>query len=329
MNLSNRLVVVLKRDKLHVFIFRVIRYLLGWYVDTVNNVKYRMLRVYSISGVIKTVLGSKMLLDFSDSGLSKDLVLNGIREKHATEMLPEFIKDGDVVFDIGANIGYYALYEAILVGDSGKVYAFEPVVNNFNKLKSNLNLNLISNMELYNLAMGDDPGTRSIYLADKGNWCSLKLSDHIRVDGKVITQDTDVSTLDNFVLEHGVFPDMIRMDVEGYEYEILHGFSDFISSDNPLKIFMEFHVDALGDNANELLDILNENGFVFRGGASRELRYRSKILSFLFDWLSNKIQPYGAGIIPSMSIEELKTVLSYGELYPQLMFERKGCTHGD
>ena len=84
--------------------------------------------------ILRKIQGSKMYLDISDPGISKELLFKGIHEDMATRVLKQEIKKGMTTVDIGANLGYYALLEASIVGDEGKVIAFEPVPRNFNIL---------------------------------------------------------------------------------------------------------------------------------------------------------------------------------------------------
>ena len=66
-----------------------------------------------------------MYLNLNDFGLSKYLFLNGIREPECTKIMKQELKSGMTIAEIGANIGYYALMEATIIGDSGKIYAIE------------------------------------------------------------------------------------------------------------------------------------------------------------------------------------------------------------
>jgi protein-L-isoaspartate O-methyltransferase len=85
-----------------------------------------------------------MYLRIRDKGVSRQLALVGVREKFSTETLQGELREGDCVVDIGANIGYYALMEARLVGSYGKVYAIEPVSYNFQLLENNIQLKKLS-----------------------------------------------------------------------------------------------------------------------------------------------------------------------------------------
>ena len=89
---------------------------------------------------LKEIHGNKMYLDPSDIGLSKELLLSGTREELQTKIIKEMVKKGMVVLEIGANLGYYALIEASIIGKEGKIYAIEPVPRNFEILNKNIDI---------------------------------------------------------------------------------------------------------------------------------------------------------------------------------------------
>lgn len=206
--------------------------------------------------IVKDVQGSKMCLNISDKGVSRELAMVDIREKLLTGTLQGELKEGDCVLDIGANIGYYALMEARLVGSKGKVYAVEPVPHNIQLLQESVKLNNYNNIETFQQAIGQDDGTLSLYISDHPNWCSVYPS------GKVMGQiDVVVNSLDSF-LKNKRRPDIIRMDVEGYEYEIVNGMRSLLESRVPLRLFIEFHPDIMGrQRAADLLSLLKQHRF--------------------------------------------------------------------
>ncbi len=89
--------------------------------------------------------GNKMFLDKNDSLL---LSINKIYEENETNFFKNSINKGDIVIDIGANIGYYTLLFARLVGNTGKVYAFEPDPRNCLLLEKNIQINNHKNIIL-------------------------------------------------------------------------------------------------------------------------------------------------------------------------------------
>lgn len=243
----------LRREGLINFCRRLLIFLiLEWWAYLVAAIKY----FGKDSLVVKDIQGSKMRLSIRDKGVSRELALVDIREKLFTETLQGELREGDCVLDIGANIGYYALMEARLVGPHSKVYAIEPVPYNIRLLEDNIQLNNYDNIETFQLAIGQHDGTLPLYLSDHPNWCSFYPS------GKVTGQiDVAVNSLDSFLKDKRC-PNIIRIDVEGYEYEIANGMRSILESNVPLALFIEFHPDIMGtQRAVEFLSILRHHQF--------------------------------------------------------------------
>ena len=87
--------------------------------------------------VLKTVNGYKMILYPHKKGVHKDLLIHSTREPESTNFLKAKVKEGDVVLEAGANIGYYALLSAKLIGERGFVYCVEPSSENYEFLRKN------------------------------------------------------------------------------------------------------------------------------------------------------------------------------------------------
>jgi hypothetical protein len=118
--------------------------------------------VSRLKSTLAEVDGHKMFLDSRDSlGLS----IFSIHEPLETGLVKEKIKKGDVVLDIGANIGYYTLIFAKLVGEEGKVFAFEPEPTNFSLLEKNVEINGYKNVVLIQKAVSNETGKIRLYLS--------------------------------------------------------------------------------------------------------------------------------------------------------------------
>jgi len=184
--------------------------------------------------IVREIQGSKMFLNLDDFGLSKYLFLNGIREPECTRIFKQQLKEGMVIADIGANIGYYALMEANIIGDKGKIYAIEPFPSNYNLLLENIKLNSYGNIiEPYNLAISNKSGKEKLYISERHNCCNMMGSnnlDHVEVQ---------TETLDNFMINKQLF-DYIRMDIEGFEYYVLNGMKETLKKCK-CKMFIEVH----------------------------------------------------------------------------------------
>jgi FkbM family methyltransferase len=235
----------LKKEGLILFFYRIIRFLIFKIIKCSKYyflIKYKVLKKRKKRFLTKDILDNKLQLDLTDEGISKDLILYKIREPLSTKYFLQEIKEGDVIIDVGANIGYYALLEAGAVGNTGKVYAIEPVKENINKLKFNIKLNNYSNIEVFEMAIGDEEKIATMYLSNKCNWhslvCARDIADTIigQVDVKVTTLD---KFIDQFIPNRKI--DFIRIDVEGYEYYIVRGMSRLLKENRRLKLFIEVH----------------------------------------------------------------------------------------
>ena len=205
-----------------------------------------------------------MYLPIEDVGLSRQLHFSSIREWRSTEFFIQLLtkKNYDQVIDIGANLGYFVLIESLFSGS--KITAIEPVNFNFNLLKLNMTLNGIGTVDLRNLAVGDSNSDVIIYEFGQKNWSTVDLShaQFLESQGyKATKQSVAQVTLDQLLSElPGSETGLLRMDVEGYEYEILS--SSSLLKAGSYDLFVEFHSNILGKKRSlELLESLRENGY--------------------------------------------------------------------
>ena len=274
--------------------------------------------------VTKDILGSKMHLSMRDKGISSDLIVFGVKEPLATRVVLDTVRSEDIVVDIGANIGYYALLESRLVGPNGRIFAIEPVENNLRLLRLNIELNRYSNIDTFHLAIGNKNTRGKIYLSDKSNCASMIYREGVSVvSGSTKTASVDVMTLDTF-LDGKPLPDMIRMDVEGYEHEIVQGMKGLLEKEIPLKIFMEIHPAYLGqERLAVMLDTLASYGFRCTVATGRPLYSRSHLLQKLFYSLSYIIdrESQDGYLYRNSDLGSLKAFTSQ-EVFPKVLFER-------
>ncbi len=189
--------------------------------------------------LIKTkIIGSVMYLDIFDKGLHRKLILKGIREVEHVNQINGNIKPGMIGIELGANIGYFALIEARLVGEKGLIYCIEPEPNNVKLLKKNIAANKLGDrMKVFRYLVGDHNGMEKLYLSEFANVHSLSPS-----RGKEGFAEVPMVTLDNFIKQNNIpRVDFIRMDIEGYEAIAFKGMEGWFRSGPNLKIFMEFH----------------------------------------------------------------------------------------
>ena len=190
----------------------------------------------------QNVQGSLMMLDRRDKGLSFDLLCKGIREPYLTAWWQNNLTKADIVYDIGANVGYYALQAARLAGD---VVAVEPMPQSYETLRTNMALNHYKNAILFNYAVGAKEGMVKLYWEKHWNYASVKPATWIKETKNC--QDVKLTTVDKLVRMVGMPPTIIRMDVEGYEIEIIAGAEKTLRDAKRLTIAMELHTGKLAE----------------------------------------------------------------------------------
>lgn len=229
-----------------------------------------VLSVRSLFGLSAEVVATRRGLTWSlnlKEGIDLAIYVLGGFELRTLRRYVQLIKEGDVVFDIGANVGAHTLPLAQLVGTTGKVFSFEPTAYAFGKQRTNIALNpsLISRISAHQLMlMATDvaPLPESVY----SSW-PLETADdlHREHHGRLMgTHGSVTGTLDSFVLNAGIkHIDFIKLDVDGNENDVLAGAKSVLESSRP-KIMLELAPYVYGAEPHkfdELLDDLWSMGY--------------------------------------------------------------------
>ena len=202
--------------------------------------------------------GQKLYLDKEDSLLLS--TRKDSYDKFEIECLKRIIKKGDIVVDLGANIGYYTLILAQLVGEFGHVYAFEPEPSNFELLSKNVKENNHNHVTLVQKAVSDKNSKINLYVS-KRNLASHRIFDG---EDKRESIEIDVITLDEYFKNFEKPIKFIKIDVEGAEGATLLGASKIIKNSKNLVIMMEYFpkwIKKFGDIPEEILKSLIEKQF--------------------------------------------------------------------
>lgn len=152
-------------------------------------------------------------------------------ERYVVTKFLKIIKPGDICWDIGANIGFYTCLLASQVERTGAVVAFEPASRTCDYLHENVSLNQFTNATVVNKGLGDKVEQRSLYYSEAGlteGTASLKYA-----EGRVASESVTLDTIDNLIGELQV-PDFIKIDVEGYQLEVLRGGEHCLKTHAPL-----------------------------------------------------------------------------------------------
>jgi FkbM family methyltransferase len=238
--------------------------------------------------------GLKWCLDLSE-GIDFSIYLFGAFERSTVASLQKLAKPGDVIFDIGANIGAHTLGLARCAGPEGRVFAFEPTDFAFAKLKRNLALNpeLELRTRSYQILLASDPGAAlpaKIY----SSWpLAGDEPVHPKHRGRLsTTSDALVDTVDGFVTREGIARlDLIKIDVDGNEYPVLKGAIRTLARFGPTLVMeLSPYVHAEQNQSfAALIELLRDLGYSLQDASTwRSLPLRADDLERLI--------PDGAGI---------------------------------
>lgn len=182
------------------------------------------------------------------------MMASGLYEPESVEMIKKIIRPGMKCIDIGAQSGFYTCIMASLVEEQGKVYAFEPMPQNYNILLKNIKENNFQNrVEHYKLACSNV--TTMIEACEFSNMFIIG-----KIDG---AQKSMINTVrcDDVIRDH---IDVIKIDIEGHEPAAIEGMKSIIQRDKPviLSEINEYWLRTCSNsNANKYLDLLVSLGY--------------------------------------------------------------------
>lgn len=171
-----------------------------------------------------------------------------------------FLKPGDVVFDIGANVGLYTVLLSKTVRDSGRVISFEPDPRNCEHLQDNLKLNEALNVKWYRKALGERTGSASLFTGSVIGGGSLVSQQ----GGGHSEQVVELAQGDELVTgEKLPVPRAVKIDVEGYENSVIQGLRHTLSDPACEMICCEIHPSMLpsGVTPEAVLSLVDSLGF--------------------------------------------------------------------
>jgi FkbM family methyltransferase len=194
--------------------------------------------------LVRTRTGLLLMLLPGDRGICAELSRWRIHEPFLTSELAKVVSRGMVVLDVGSNVGYYAVHEAALVEPEGMVVAVEPQPHAYRALLASLKANGFENVVAVRRAVSRARESLKFAVSSFSNWSRVNAS---KGDADVVEEiDVEAGTVDDLVSELGLRRlDLVRMDVEGYEEEVIEGMREAIDRFRPV-ICMELHVCYLG-----------------------------------------------------------------------------------
>ena len=206
------------------------------------------------------VFGNKLFLN--KKGLALSISHYGTYEESEAKIMEEKIKVGNIVVDVGANIGLHTLNMAKIVGNTGQVFAFEPDPSNFEILEKNVKINNYQNIILEQKAVGDKNGRTTLYQSDHPGMHRI-FPQTKQAKGQV---QVELTSLDKYFIDSNLADkiNFIKIDVEGLEFSVLKGMKNILKNNKKIKILFEFapkNTMEAGFTPIELLNYLTSHDF--------------------------------------------------------------------
>lgn len=189
----------------------------------------------------------------------------------------KFLNKGDYFVDLGANLGWHTMFGAQVVGETGKVFAFEPIKIIYDLLESNVKLNNLQNVVAVNSAVSNYTGIAQLACSSKNfgdnvvchgdtedklkNWYGHE--DHVEADRQTI----DCTTLDDYIKANMIDASkikLIKMDIQGSEPHALEGMKELIKTYHP-AIILEYsprHMKICDASPFDILAFMDKNDYV-------------------------------------------------------------------
>lgn len=192
--------------------------------------------------------------DRRDVLLTPFIRAQGVWEADVMKLMTRTLRPGDVVVDVGANVGFHTVLASRLVGPAGRVYALEPMPWTLRVLRANLARHQCANVEVLSVAAGDEAGSMR-----------LAVREHERSSARLTPDeepgiDVETARLDDLL--PAVAAQLVKVDVEGAEPVVLRGAHELLQRSAPLVVVEFRNAPHLrGESADEVLRYYESLGF--------------------------------------------------------------------
>ncbi|BAU63254.1 methyltransferase FkbM family protein [Stanieria sp. NIES-3757] len=171
-----------------------------------------------------------------NAGKANPATALGTYELPVQQALSNYLKPGDVFYDIGANVGFFTVIAAKLVGSTGKVYAFEPDRKNSDCVRHNIQLNQFTNSTVCQKAVSHTTGTGELLLAEYSGGHTISVVD--RPPDFAGSTVVEIVSIDELINQGQLTPpNVVKIDVEGAELDVLQGMLQTIKQYRPIIIY--------------------------------------------------------------------------------------------
>lgn len=216
----------------------------------------KVFRHLHFKGKFKLFIGEKRSFYLYHHGfqLENEIFWKGIRggwEKESLKLWIDLCKSAEVVLDIGANTGIYALV-AKSINPAATVHAFEPIPPVFDKLMKNCRLNSYD-IHCHQIALSDYNGKGVVYVPEGDHVYSVTVNKNTTGRATIKPLEIEIGTLAEFISERGIEKiDLIKIDVETHEVEVLKGMKNYVNLFRP-DFLIEILNEEVAEGIEELL----------------------------------------------------------------------------
>lgn len=213
------------------------------------------------------------------TNVEAEKILDKDNEGELLETFLKKIRPGDIVFDIGANIGLYTLPSALKLASTGCVFAFEPAPLWFQRLKENIAFNRLdpSRVASFNIGLSDKDEIREIVMKEiQGSGMGSVTMDYRTALDKTLALSIPVQLVrgDDFLSREGIpRPNIVKIDVEGAELEVLLGLEKAFRDTACRYILCEVHPQLMPHDSARVEQLLKEYGYEIRINEWRRSEY--------------------------------------------------------
>jgi FkbM family methyltransferase len=229
-------------------------------VEMIDTVRLKGFTIYHPTALTHKGKTFTLFLSPDNGFIDKHIFLYGVYEPFMLDLINENLKEGDTFVDIGANIGQHSMFAASIVQEIGSVYSFEPIPRIYAQFMDSVHANHFDTIiHAQNVAIGTNNSKQDLYIKAENIGGSSLVDD----DGATETIDISIRHGD-VLLSHIPHITMVKIDVEGYEYEVLSGIQETIKKHAPI-ILIEFsgyfYNEQQQNHGQKILSLLENLGY--------------------------------------------------------------------
>ncbi|MEI7189907.1 FkbM family methyltransferase [Dickeya dianthicola] len=194
---------------------------------------------------IHTNDGHRLFVDPKEPFMTLHLLEHGEWETPVRRELQRLLTPNSTFIDVGANIGLHTIYATALIGETGRIIALEPHPVTRELLRKNLEINgLLDRVTISPLAISNEDNSTVFfeYFTEHPAMSGLKISKEIleKFNGTIERTEVNTITIDTLISHYDIIPDLIKIDVEGFEFSVLEGCKKTIQNYPQVRFLMEY-----------------------------------------------------------------------------------------